>query len=204
MLGVKLLFNEDSRRPVTPQDFVRARLPERLWGASIDKIPANLGHRARLSAFISNIRENVDLGRNAIFSGKYGSGKTACSVVIAREIISRGGTVLFVDENTLVNSILDGKDFEEEVSYRNRSEGVTLLIIDEFGLRHNDTRASVIESIVRNRIGRTRPTVLTTNLEEPVFCKKYQPLYEALKDCCTHIECAGIDWRVLPTGGSAV
>jgi len=198
MLGFGLLLK--NKRPLTSADFFRSRVPDRLWGVSVDKIPEGLPHRKKLADYLANIADHVKTGTGLALSGPYGSGKSAGAALVALEVLSYGGTALYIEDKSLADAILDGREYEEEVLFRERAEGVTVLVVDELGLHYNETRASVVESIIRDRISRKRPTVVTTNLAEEVFVKKYQPLYEAMKDSFISVHCAGIDWRALRAG----
>lgn len=108
--------------------------------------------------------ELVTEGRNAIFSGPSGTGKTHLSIAIAYRAIQHGYEARFVGADELIAEL-------SRAATRGRLEPALepyvhphVLVLDELGyLSHAPDAANVLYRVVNERYLQRRPMLLTTN-----------------------------------------
>lgn len=108
--------------------------------------------------------ELVPEGRNAIFSGPSGTGKTHLGIAIAYRAIQHGYEARFVGADTLIGEL-------SRAAATGRLEPALepyvhphVLVLDELGyLSHAPDAANVLYRVVNERYLRHRPVLLTTN-----------------------------------------
>lgn len=108
--------------------------------------------------------EFVTEGRNLIFTGKSGRGKTALAVAIAIRAIQNGCDARFTTAAALIDDLVgaarQGRLAEATAAYRRPD----VLIIDEVGyLPYVDDAANVLYGVVDGRHLDRRPIIFTTN-----------------------------------------
>ena len=117
-------------------------------------------------------------GRNLLFCGTTGLGKTHMSTAIAKTVIERGYDVVYVTIQDLVS------DFEHERFYRSYSDDgeirseryfvCDLLIIDDLGAEvANQFTVSCLYNVINSRINKTRSMIINTNLNEKEIRSRY-------------------------------
>jgi len=108
--------------------------------------------------------ELVTEGRNAIFSGPSGTGKTHLGIAIAYRAIQHGYEARFIGADTLIAEL-------SRAATRGRLEAALepyvhphVLVLDELGyLSHAPDAANVLYRVVNERYLQRRPVLLTTN-----------------------------------------
>ncbi len=116
---------------------------------------------------------------NLLFVGPTGLGKTFLSACIARQVADRGYSVVYE------TAIQVFADFETEkfAQYQENSKGLTkkylecdLLIIDDLGTEMTTQfTISALYHIINTRMMENRATIISSNLSDDVFEKKYSP-----------------------------
>ena len=120
----------------------------------------------RCRTFAENFRQ---AGGNLLFTGSTGVGKTFLTNCIAKELIDRFVSVIYLSSHDLFEIFSKYKfsyDTEEEVedSYRHILD-CEMLIIDDLGTEVNNTFvSSQLFYCINERINRARGTIISTNL----------------------------------------
>lgn len=195
MRWTKFLFDAAHKRELTEADYLRAGISERFWDATLEKIPKTAEYRAVLETYIKTIDEQLASGNGLFIVGPHGTGKTCAGIVIAKEFIARGGTALFLEEFRLISTILEGVQFDSNMSYRERMDDAHLLIVDDLGLAAISDNLHVTEEVIKYRFQRRRCTIITTNLAKDKFEARYPTIASGLKEACLNVVCQGIPWR---------
>ena len=110
--------------------------------------------------------------------GSTGLGKTHLSSAVAAKVIENGNDVYYTSATNMF------ADFEEKRFGSSTSYDVTgdisqyftcdLLIIDDLGAEMiNQFTVSCLYNVINTRINRKKPTMLSTNLSQDEFKKKY-------------------------------
>ena len=116
-------------------------------------------------------------GRNLLFSGKPGLGKTHLSLSIAAAVIEKGYSVIYSPAQNIIDLVL-----KERFSYSGSEDIITainscdLLILDDLGTEiSTSASASVVYNIINSRILENKSTIISTNLDVDDFEKRYDP-----------------------------
>lgn len=116
---------------------------------------------------------------NLVLFGGTGLGKTHLSTAVARTVIEQGHDVLYVSAVSLLS------DFEAQRFGNHTSGGETgsdteryfscdLLIVDDLGTEvTNQFTTSVLYNLINTRLNRKRATIISTNLNQEEFRKRY-------------------------------
>jgi DNA replication protein DnaC len=148
-------------------------------------------YRAKISpkqniANIKNIAvkfvENFDNPeeKNLLFTGNTGLGKTFFSNCIAKEMLSKGKTVLYQTAPIMLDNIIDDRFGKSDYTavYKNIIN-VDLLIIDDLGAEvSNQYKIAELFNIINARLltpnGRITKTIISTNLSMQNIMDTYQ------------------------------
>ncbi len=191
----RLLFNKEQKRPVTEAGLTRSWIGERFWDVSVDQIPDEVSYKEKLVWYLDKLDENIQTGTGLYLVGPHGSGKSGAAVIVAKEVLSRGGTVLTVSEARLIDAVLRREDYDEEYSVLERAQEVSFLVLDDLGLSPKSDNLTLVETLVKYRFDRRLPTFFTTNLRQKEFLGRYPTIAEAVREACVVVVCEGIDWR---------
>lgn len=109
-----------------------------------------------------------------LLMGKTGTGKTFFSHCIAKEIISKGYTVLCVTAYRIIDEMTKEAIGESDKSFSNFIQKCDLLIIDDLGTeRQTDFAENIFFNIFNERTNLNLPIVVTTNLTANELKLKY-------------------------------
>ncbi len=142
--------------------------------------PDNFKRMSKIVDILKKYAENFDTeksGNVAMFGGT-GLGKTHLSSAVAGKIIEKGNDVYYTCATNMF------ADFEEKRFGSSAAYDVTgdvsqyftcdLLIIDDLGAEIiNQFTVSCLYNVINTRINRRKPTILSTNLTQEEFKKKY-------------------------------
>ena len=144
------------------------------------KTPENFRRMKAILEILKKYAENFDpatSGNIAMFGGT-GLGKTHLSSAVAGVIIEKGNDVYYTSANNMF------ADFEEKRFGSSAAYDVTgdvsqyftcdLLIIDDLGAEiSNQFTVSCLYNVINTRLNHHKPTMLSTNLTQDEFKKKY-------------------------------
>lgn len=181
------------RRTLERVDLQRMNLPEDLWLAKVQHV--NAPARKSIENYLRNIDGAMKNGAGLVVHGLPGVGKTAISVLVAKEARSRGYTALFVRVWELREMIRARMGYDADSSMAERAREVDVLILDD--LRSEDAgekffTLSEIFQLVKYRASRRRVTLVTTRLTPRVLS---EPPMDALIDVLLLFPVEGQDLR---------
>ena len=108
--------------------------------------------------------------RNLLLYGDTGVGKSFLSHCIAKDLLERGKSVLYLDAIQLFE-LLEARQFDREMSYRQKNSMISyildsdLLIIDDLGTElANGFTTSQLYHVIETRLTQSRSTIISTNL----------------------------------------
>lgn len=108
--------------------------------------------------------------RNLLLYGDTGVGKSFLSHCIARDLLEKGHSVLYLDAIRLFE-MLEARQFDREMSYREKDSMISyvldtdLLIIDDLGTElANGFTTAQLYHVIETRLTRGRSTIISTNL----------------------------------------
>jgi len=150
---------------------------------SLDYYKQSPENYRRMSAILDVMKKYAETfspstsGNIAMF-GSTGLGKTHLSSAVAAKVIENGNDVYYTSATNMF------ADFEEKRFGSSTSYDVTgdisqyftcdLLIIDDLGAEMiNQFTVSCLYNVINTRINRKKPTMLSTNLSQDEFKKKY-------------------------------
>ena len=165
---------ESSRSRERAQRLRAAGIPYYLWHAGFEGFRAHSDAQQDALRTARDYAENLDThavqGRNLVFCGRVGTGKTHLASAIAVHALDSGYSVLMSSAFRLVMRIKE--------SYRAGSEITTiqaidrlidydLLVIDEVGVQFgSETEKLLLTQVLNGRYEELLPTLIITNLTE--------------------------------------
>jgi DNA replication protein DnaC len=115
-------------------------------------------------------------GKNLLFIGKTGLGKTHLSLSIAKDLLSRGKTVLYMSAGKMF-SLLEKDRFGRPEDSEGTLENILqsdVLIIDDLGTEmKTGFTLSALYQIINGRINENKSTIINTNLSVAELKKEY-------------------------------
>lgn len=106
-------------------------------------------------------------GKNLLFCGDCGLGKTHLSLAIAREVLNSGYSVIYASAQNLINEI--GRESFDRSGKTEKIDSVLecdLLILDDLGTEFSTPLSvSIVYNIINTRLLRGLSTIISTNLE---------------------------------------
>ena len=116
-------------------------------------------------------------GKNLLFIGGCGLGKTHLSLAIAAELASKGYDVVYGSaQNLLQKAVRDSMDWSSDGSFTEHLLSADLLVIDDLGTEFSSNPSnSVLYNIIDTRLQRGLSTIINTNIEYEELEKRYDP-----------------------------
>lgn len=114
------------------------------------------------------IFDNPD-GKNLLFSGSTGLGKTYLSNAIVSKLLEKGYTVLYQTAPVMLDTLIS-KMFKNDSSFSENLLNVDLLVIDDLGTETmNSMKFTELYKIINTRLlnqnGKITKTIISTNLD---------------------------------------
>ena len=191
----KFTFDAAHKRALTTNDVERSRIGERIWGATLDQIPDSVKYKKKLTEYLDNLDKHFDAGTGLILTGPHGSGKSGSAVIVAKEVMARGCSALFMEEDSLVGAVLKQEEYKDGMTIYDRALECALLIVDDLGLSAESGNNHITETIIKRRVHRMMVTIITTNMKKEEYDRRYPTISSALMEAAIPIYCDGINWR---------
>lgn len=133
---------------------------------------------AAAASYAQSISDNLRFGRNMIFFGRSGSGKTGLAMLILKSVLYQRYTAraLLLGATGSEESFLGWKDKERYNRWLSQMLGVDLLVLDDLGKEaegSTKTIAKAIERMLTHRTDERRSTIITTNLSVDQLGTRY-------------------------------
>ena len=135
-------------------------------------------YMAELLADLQDYAAAFDLdSENLMFTGNAGLGKTHAALAVAGSALEKGYDVIYIsspDFFSRVETLHFGSDpAGEKDALLETVTGADLLILDDLGTEFNSSFViSTLYSLLNDRLGRRRPTILTTNITDGALLEK--------------------------------
>ena len=135
-------------------------------------------YMAELLADLQDYAAAFDLdSENLMLTGNAGLGKTHAALAVAGAALDKGFDVIYIsspDFFSRVETLHFGADpAGEKETLLDTVSGADLLILDDLGTEFNSGFViSTLYSLLNDRLGRRRPTILTTNITDGALLEK--------------------------------
>ena len=135
-------------------------------------------YMAELLADLQDYAAAFDLdSENLMLTGNAGLGKTHAALAVAGSALDKGFDVIYIsspDFFSRVETLHFGSDpAGEKDALLETVSGADLLILDDLGTEFNSSFViSTLYSLLNDRLGRRRPTILTTNITDGALLEK--------------------------------
>lgn len=117
--------------------------------------------------YIEHVENYVANGLGLLLWGRVGTGKTMLATLLMKSILERGIDGYFATFHTLLDLFTAGWDKDESKRWFDRRlRNAGLLVIDDVGREYGGRNAvaeTVLDHVLRTRVGSDRPTIITTN-----------------------------------------
>lgn len=165
---------DESREVARQQRLRQAGIPYYLWGAGFDGFRVHTAaQRDALQvarAYAEQFDERVAQGRNLVFCGRVGTGKTHLAAAIGQAVLEHGYSVLMTGAFKLVMQIKDSyraDSVQTTLQAIDRIVDYDLLIVDEMGVQFgSETEKLLMTQVLNGRYEERLPTLVLTNLTE--------------------------------------
>lgn len=140
--------------------------------------------------------------KNLLLTGKTGLGKTFLCNSIAKKVLDKGYTVIYISAGRLFKTLHDEQfnrnEEEEYTSFYDDVLSVDLLIIDDLGTEFNTSLvSSQFFNIINERMITFRPTIISTNLTPDRIKEQYSDrVLSRMTDGFEFLTLAGDDIRI--------
>lgn len=121
--------------------------------------------------------ENFNGNKNLILLGNTGLGKTHLSLSIAKEVISKGFSVVYGPSDNILSKIeKEHFSYSATTPFKDSVLNCDLLILDDLGTEFlTQYTLSTIYNIINNRLISGKATIISTNYSIDELEKKYTP-----------------------------
>jgi len=162
-----------SRRTVSPADWQASNVPEGKWGVGLDAIPQGLPFVGRVRAYVEGLRANIEAGMGLILWGPYRGGKSCVAAAAVGEAMAHGLEPYWIDAFDVADASISRSCWR-----RDNMRGAPLLVLDDLGMESQDERRGEfprekIRALLKYRLERLRPVVITTNMSLAEVRKVY-------------------------------
>jgi DNA replication protein DnaC len=152
------------------------------------------GARVTCRDFSANISERLEAGAGLVICGTVGTGKTMLASLLCRAAISAIRSASFIRARSMLDRL---KDWDTAQDFRERVEGVSLLVLDDLGAEYkSEWSLAEIDAMISARHERRRSTVVTSNMTPVELAKCYSPrVVDRLRERGPALEISGPSWR---------
>lgn len=131
-----------------------------------------------ITSYMDHVNGYIDAGMGLILSGSIGAGKSLIGYLILKDLIQKGVICHSTSFVGMIESFTSGWVSQEDKAWFNaRVRHAKVLLIDDLGREHHKKSGAVgqtmVESVVRDRVGRNLPTFVTTNLPPDKIIEGY-------------------------------
>jgi len=186
--------------------YLGASLPFSYWNMTWDDFTGkgHQGVKRFVQKYCERIEEALEHGQGLIFSGSHGTGKTAFSIMIAKDAIAKGYTVKYIPVAKVIDLLMesfDDKSFRADLF--TVIERVEFLILDDLGKEYLGVKKQLnpmvqlnLDSMLRERMNRNLVTIASTNFEKTIIKNQYgDSVLSILQGACKFVEVTGPDFR---------
>lgn len=184
---------------LNPQELLKAGVLELYHQVTIDQIKDDK-LRTVCAKYCSHLPRMREKGLGLFLQGPHGTGKTLVAALIAKAAIAASYQVAFTSLNGIVTMFAASwrSDIAKQ-SFEERIRESDFLVVDDLGKEwRNTSRLSevIFDQIIRYRVMRQRPTILTTNESTQVIRGSYgDAVASLLKAGCIRVETGVLDYR---------
>jgi DNA replication protein DnaC len=152
--------------------FSRAAIPPRFTGRTLENYQPTCDEAKKAlevaKCYANEFEGVLANGRNLMFVGSVGSGKTHLATGIANQVMTQGYSALFASVISAVRKVKETYRRDAEQSEANAIKSLIdpdLLILDEVGVQFGtDAEKIILFEIINGRYEHMKPTILISNL----------------------------------------
>jgi len=150
--------------------YLNANIPREFWDLEMKDWVRSKRAKDNVAEYIGQLRANKDKGIGLIMLGENGVGKTLAGAIILKSAVGAGYSAGYITIPEFISSIIPA-DREPELSewlwYLLRAD---FLVLDEVGKEYRKSGSEHVrvqlDSLLRERRGQHRPTILISNFEK--------------------------------------
>lgn len=150
--------------------------------------------------YLSKHDRYVNGGYGFLLHGKYGTGKTLVSILVAKELVKLGYKVYFATFSQMVEEFTRSwGDNSEKIKFEKNVVKSDIFFLDDIGKElktRNNLPETTFDYVLRQRVLDARPTFITTNMTVPEIMNGYgSAIFSLLTEKMLEHEVLGEDYR---------
>lgn len=157
----------------------------------------------KIARYVRNIENARKKGISLLLAGSNGTGKTLLAVSVLKKAIARGFTGQMTSLGGIIQLYTEGwSDPEKRELFDRRIRNVDFLLIDDVGkeyqAKNSDLTEIMFDNLIRYRVFRRKPFILTTNTSPVDLRNRYgNSLMSLLEGKTLKLQVVGEDYRKL-------
>jgi DNA replication protein DnaC len=154
-----------------------------------------------IAKYVKNIINAKKKGISVLLAGNNGSGKTLLAVAILKAVLRKGMTGQMTSLGGIIQTYTDGwGDPRKRQIFDERIKNTDFLLIDDVGkeyqAKNSDLTEIMFDNLIRYRVFRRKPFILTTNTAPADLRNRYgNSLMSLLEGKTLKIKVVGEDYR---------
>lgn len=171
-------------------------IPEVLLECEMSKIK-EFPYKAKIQSYIDALPKIIKTRQGLLLWGNYGAGKSGLASIILKEAAKQEICGFWISCKQLPGYVIKETIWREGITFYDRAQAVPILVLDELQIREDRVAflESCVEDLLRIRVSKNKPTIMTTNHVPSSIKASYPAMYSVMEESTRPIEIAGMEFR---------
>ncbi len=173
-----------------------ANIPEVLLNCEMSSI-LDFPYKAKIQSYIDKLPAIIKTRQGLLLWGNYGVGKSGLAAIILKEAAKKEICGFWISCKQLPGYVIKETVWMDGITYYDRAQSVPILVLDELQIREEKVAflESCVEDLLRIRVSKNRPTIITTNHVPSLIKANYPAIYSVMEESTRPLEIAGMEFR---------
>ena len=173
-----------------------ANIPDVLLECEMSKIK-EFPYKAKIQSYIDALPKIIKTRQGLLLWGNYGAGKSGLASIILKEAAKLEICGFWLSCKQLPGYVIKETIWRDGITFYDRAQTVPILVLDELQIREERVAflESCVEDLLRIRVSKNKPTILTTNHTPSSIKASYPAIYSVMEESTRPFEIAGMEFR---------